>query len=254
MRKALLLALCVVRVAAQSGGVDPRLLSAQGQQLLFHGGDRAQGIALLRQAIAGWEKVSEAKDPTYAEALTVLAAALEPSLAQNKAELTTQVLPLMQKAVAIRDQNPAAATDDVAVTLELDALVLKTIGREDEAGLVQVRARQIRSKLVERIQPTFFDDDNPIPLRSPGVKMPRLINRKEPELTDIARLLKMQSAVVLGATLGVDGIPRHIEVFRAAGFGLDERAIEAFSQWRFTPATRDDVPVAVEATIQLSFH
>jgi TPR repeat protein len=36
--------------------------------------------------------------------------------------------------------------------------------------------------------------------------------------------------------------------------GLDEQAIEAVSNWRFEPATKDGTPVAVQINVEVNFH
>jgi protein TonB len=36
--------------------------------------------------------------------------------------------------------------------------------------------------------------------------------------------------------------------------GLDEKAIEAVSQWRFQPATLNGQPVAVQINVEVSFR
>jgi TonB family protein len=36
--------------------------------------------------------------------------------------------------------------------------------------------------------------------------------------------------------------------------GLDEKAIEAVSRWRFRPATFNGQPVATQIAIQVDFH
>jgi len=36
--------------------------------------------------------------------------------------------------------------------------------------------------------------------------------------------------------------------------GLDEKAMEAVRQWRFTPAMKDGTPVAVQIAVEVSFH
>jgi len=45
----------------------------------------------------------------------------------------------------------------------------------------------------------------------------------------------------------------NFQVERALGKGLDEKAIEAVKQWRFRPAMKDGEPVAIRATIEVSF-
>jgi outer membrane biosynthesis protein TonB len=36
--------------------------------------------------------------------------------------------------------------------------------------------------------------------------------------------------------------------------GLDQKAVEAVTSWRFTPAEKDGEPVAVEMAAEVNFH
>jgi protein TonB len=57
-----------------------------------------------------------------------------------------------------------------------------------------------------------------------------------------------QGSVLLWLVVAPNGRPRNIRVQRSLGMGLDEKAIEAVSQWRFQPATLNGQPVAVQMT------
>jgi TonB family protein len=37
-------------------------------------------------------------------------------------------------------------------------------------------------------------------------------------------------------------------------YGLDDKAIEAVKQWRFEPAMKDKIPVAVYISVQVDFR
>jgi hypothetical protein len=50
------------------------------------------------------------------------------------------------------------------------------------------------------------------------------------------------SNVVLHAIVDVNGVPRNVAVTQSAGSVIDKKAIEAVSQYRFTPATYDNKP------------
>jgi TonB family protein len=43
-------------------------------------------------------------------------------------------------------------------------------------------------------------------------------------------------------------------VTRRLELGLDQKAIDAVSQWKFRPGTKDGQPVTVQATIEVNFR
>ena len=54
--------------------------------------------------------------------------------------------------------------------------------------------------------------------------------------------------------VGADGVPRDIKVLRGIGKGLDEKAVEAVTKWKFEPATKDGKPVAVVINVEVNFR
>jgi TonB family protein len=90
--------------------------------------------------------------------------------------------------------------------------------------------------------------------RGAGVTPPQLIYRVEPEFSEEARKAKYQGVVVLSIQVDTNGLVRHIGVIQSLGLGLDEKAREAVSQWRFRPGLFDGKPVATEATVQVTFQ
>jgi TonB family protein len=54
--------------------------------------------------------------------------------------------------------------------------------------------------------------------------------------------------------VGTDGRVHDVRVYRALGHGLDEKAIEAVERWQFEPATTEGKPVAVQISVDVSFH
>jgi TonB family protein len=76
----------------------------------------------------------------------------------------------------------------------------------------------------------------------------------EPEYSEEARAAKYQGTVVVAVTIGAEGTAQNMMVVRSLGLGLDEKALEAISQWKFKPGTKDGYPVPVMATIQVNFR
>ncbi len=87
-----------------------------------------------------------------------------------------------------------------------------------------------------------------------GVTAPVLIHRVEPEFSEEARKSKYSGTVVILAEIGPNGRPRNLRLSRSLGQGLDEKALDAVSQWVFRPGTRNGKAVAVSALIEVTFH
>jgi TonB family protein len=88
-----------------------------------------------------------------------------------------------------------------------------------------------------------------------GVSLPRILREVKPQYTSDAMRAKIQGAVLLQCTVRPDGSVTDIQVIRSLDptFGLDQEAIKAARQWRFSPGTRMGQPVSVQITIELTF-
>jgi len=88
-----------------------------------------------------------------------------------------------------------------------------------------------------------------------GVTLPRILREVKPQYTSDAMRAKIQGAVLLQCTVRPDGSVTDIQVVRSLDptFGLDNEAVKAARQWRFSPGTRMGQPVSVQITIELSF-
>jgi TonB family protein len=92
------------------------------------------------------------------------------------------------------------------------------------------------------------------PAGKQGVTVPQVIYNPEPNFSDEARKAKMQGIVMLFVVVGKDGHTYNIRVAQSLGMGLDEKAIEAVSRWRFKPATLNGQPVATQIAVEVDFH
>jgi TonB family protein len=86
------------------------------------------------------------------------------------------------------------------------------------------------------------------------VHAPKLIHNVEPEFNEYARRLKYSGNVQIYLWVDEDGSTSHVSVVRPAGMGLDEKAVEAVKQYRFSPATRDGKPIKVDLYIDVNFQ
>jgi TonB family protein len=86
------------------------------------------------------------------------------------------------------------------------------------------------------------------------VSEPIPIYKPEPEYSEDARKAKYSGTVLLSVIIDANGLTRDIKVIRPLGLGLDEKAIEAVSRWKFRPAMKGGKAVAVQANIEVNFR
>jgi protein TonB len=88
-----------------------------------------------------------------------------------------------------------------------------------------------------------------------GITLPRVLREVKPQYTADAMRAKVQGTVLLECIVQEDGSVGPVKVVRSLDpiFGLDQEAIKAARNWRFTPGMRLGEPVPVIITIELSF-
>ncbi|HEY6987050.1 MAG TPA: TonB family protein [Bryobacteraceae bacterium] len=87
-----------------------------------------------------------------------------------------------------------------------------------------------------------------------GVEPPKLIHKIEPHYTRVALDAGVQGNVLLGIVVNELGLPQDIVLLSPLGFGLDERAEDCVSQWKFKPAMKEGKPVKTRAQVQVNFR
>jgi TonB family protein len=98
-----------------------------------------------------------------------------------------------------------------------------------------------------------------------GITAPRAKYAPDPKYSDGARNARLQGTTVLLAIVTPEGKPTAISIQRSLGVGLtdklrpfgyqlDQRAVEAVSQWKFDPATFQGKPIAVVINVEVNFR
>jgi TonB family protein len=197
----------------------------------------------------------EARDRQTAEAMFRRAVAVaDGGLNANRALTWLAVLrqstPGGEAEAELLYQRALAAQPDGVTTLTNYARLVRTQNRIAEAEQLEARSREhatsppleavVRSQDVYRV--------------GGGVTAPALLEKVEPEYSEAARAAKFQGTVLLYIEVEPTGVAGNIQVRRSLGLGLDEKAIEAVSRWRFRPGRKDGVPVPVAATVEIHFR
>jgi TonB family protein len=87
-----------------------------------------------------------------------------------------------------------------------------------------------------------------------GVASPKATYSPNPEYSEKARRDKYMSIVRIAGTVSPKGAFADLCVVQAAGEGLDEKAMEAVTTWKFEPATLNGEPVAVRINVEVTFR
>jgi protein TonB len=76
-----------------------------------------------------------------------------------------------------------------------------------------------------------------------------------PEYPRVAIQYREEGTVYLTVTIGVDGVPTAVTLYKSSGFGsLDEAAIKTMRQWRFVPVLKNGRPEAVTIYVPMEFR
>jgi len=84
--------------------------------------------------------------------------------------------------------------------------------------------------------------------------LPEIIHKVEPEFSEGARKIKLTGAKVVLSVDIDNGVPSDIKVVKAAGLGLDEKAVEAVSQWRFAKTVNDCKSIKIRVLVEVTFN
>ena len=75
----------------------------------------------------------------------------------------------------------------------------------------------------------------------------------KPNYTEEARLQRLEGEVVLEIVVRRDGSVGDLKIIHGLGGGLNDRAVQAVRQWRFSPARRLASPVDVIVEVSVEF-
>jgi protein TonB len=93
-----------------------------------------------------------------------------------------------------------------------------------------------------------------IPVRIGGnLSAPALVKRVEPIYPDVALMAKVGGMVILEAVVGADGSVESVKILRSVKF-LDNAALDAVKQWKYSPLILNGVPTPFILTVTLNFH
>ncbi len=147
--------------------------------------------------------------------------------------------------MAILAAIPLAA---VSLTQAAMNVTIRTTGLPAMAEMAAVSSRENAAPAAQHLRTVGLGD------RAEALTPPDIVEYTTPPLySEEARARRIEGLVIVGARVEADGRVTGVRLVRGLGFGLDQNAVVAVRQWRFRPGTREGVPAAMDAEIDVLF-
>ena len=157
-------------------------------------------------------------------------AALDAELAAQEAKWFKSYDRARELAIAAKAAGDKAAADAAAAKAEADAVAAKEVAAAEAREKAKASAVRVGGKI------------------KPPIKM----NDVKPVYPAIAQTAGVTGAVIIEATIGLDGKVIDAKVLRSVPL-LDQAALDAVRQWEYAPTLLNGVPVPVVMTVTINF-
>ena len=96
--------------------------------------------------------------------------------------------------------------------------------------------------------------DEPVYDLGKDISPPRLIHQVYPSYDPGSRGLRVVGKVVIRLIVTSRGLPKDPTIVQGLDKDVDQSALTAVTQWRFDPAIREGMKVAVRVVVEINFH
>lgn len=216
-------------------------------QVYWQEGARSMAIDSLTKAIG--------IQPIFPEAHFLLARCFKESgkLEKVREEVNVAVsqgTPLFPAYRLLAELDIAKGDFDAAVTSLETALRSSPGDGTEDAAKLREQIEQSR-EFVEKLKRFAVLEEGQ---KAPDIVRPFQLNSPQPGYTDEARALKINGTVSMAVLVTESGGVDAVLLFRGPGHGLDERAMEAARQLRFSPALQDGKPIPYWTKLSIEFN
>lgn len=87
-----------------------------------------------------------------------------------------------------------------------------------------------------------------------GMTPPRLIHQVYPAYNPGSRGIRIVGKVVIRLIVTSKGFPKDPSIVQGLDDEVDQSALAAVKEWKFDPAKRDGMPVAVRIVVEINFR
>jgi len=144
-------------------------------------------------------------------------------------------------------------------------LTLSIDGSKGKQAPFLQKATDLSNTIVKKMTPqqieealTLASEWKPVRMSTPrqiggNVLRSRLIKQVKPEYPELARRARVQGVVIMLVTVNEEGNVEDVQVSRGVHPLLDEAAVAAVKQWKYSPILLNGEPIKVSATVTVTF-
>jgi protein TonB len=159
---------------------------------------------------------------------------------------------IVPRAVATPAVNPDAAPLDAPEGFTKEPDLVPVESGSPDLGVISGHITSADELTPPPVAPV--QQPSPAIVRPGGkIQAPTKIHDVSPVYPPIAQTAGIQGVVIIEAMIGVDGDVVDARVLRSKPL-LDQAALEAVRQWRYTPTRLNGAPVAVVMTVTVNFQ
>jgi TonB family protein len=181
---------------------------------------------------------------------------LFPVLAHAQAGIATEPKPFTSSAALYAELNKPAGLAEVAMAAGETPAPISSMSTASHAVVRESVKTQFTGDFLEaalRMGGTLeYSMKGSLPTESSAPTVTRTVGVALSEAELAAQ--PAVSNVVVHAVVDENGVPRNVAISHSAGKVVDEKAVEAVSQYRFKPATVDNQPTWAEVSIAIKIE
>ncbi len=87
----------------------------------------------------------------------------------------------------------------------------------------------------------------------PDVTPPKVIKQVNPRYPT-SKGVRAVGSVIIALVVSSKGLPKDPRVLKGIDADLDQSAVDAVKEWRFTPAQKNGKTIAVRVSVEIRFH
>lgn len=250
-----------VAVSAQQQSTAPSSSSGAAKETIYYAGPDVVAPELIPPPAIQIDKIHHCKkldgNPVIEMVVDAEGNLHNPGVTQGADGKLNEAALLLVKEDRFKPGTHDGAPAAISIDVEVD---LKTCSLYAPEGngvfiLASLRNQPVQKVTVSPAPPpevAAAPDLDSLQMRA-GTTPPVPLNVVAAHYTDAARKAKISGACLIRVVVGVDGMPRDLQIAKSLDPGLDQEALKAVRQYRFKPAMRGGRPVPVMIMISVAF-